>query len=117
MKLGSLGFGFGAEKNDESDLESLTVWGAALLSFFTTTGLEDDAEETAAFFVGCADFDAGGSALRFLAEGMQAWSIDVLAVKRTDMTHPADLRQRSSPVRALARISRAIYVLSLMPCP
>jgi len=67
LKLGSFGLGFGAEKNDESDLESLTAGVECLVSFFTTVPLD---VETAVFLAGGGAFAAGGSlSFRFLALG------------------------------------------------
>lgn len=66
LKLGSFGFGFGAEKNDESDLASLTSLTADLTSFLMTEALDDETVEGVLFFKGGADFEAGASALRFL---------------------------------------------------
>jgi hypothetical protein len=63
LKLGSLGFGFGAEKNDESDLASLTA--AGFVSFFTTTGFDEDAVPTAGFFVGGGGLDGASLSFRF----------------------------------------------------
>jgi hypothetical protein len=64
LKLGSLGFGLGAEKNDESDLASLTAVTTGLVSFLTTTGFDDDAVPTADFFVGGGAFE-GVASLNF----------------------------------------------------
>jgi hypothetical protein len=63
LKLGSLCFGFGAEKNEESDLASLTA--AGFVSFFTTTGFDEDAVPTAGFFVGGGVFDVASLSFRF----------------------------------------------------
>lgn len=63
LKLGSFGFGFGAEKKEESDLKSLDAGTVGLVSFFTTVVLAvgADGEETATFFVGGGALAAGGS--------------------------------------------------------
>lgn len=79
LKLGSFGLGLGAEKNDESDFDSLSETlfvdvDVDDLGSFLTADLDDDdeaAEEEdarACFFVGGPDFDASGSDFRFLAE-------------------------------------------------
>jgi hypothetical protein len=69
LKLGSLGFGLGAEKNDESDLASFTAVTAGLTSFFTM-GFDDDAKPTAGFLDGGGVLEGGGSlSFRFLPLG------------------------------------------------
>jgi hypothetical protein len=66
LKLGSFGFGLGAEKKDESDFASFTA-GTAGFTSFLTIGLDDDAEPTAGFFDGGGAFEGGGSlGFRFL---------------------------------------------------
>ena len=67
LKLGSFGFGFGPEKNEESDFASLTSLTTAFASFLTATGFVEVVEvETAAFFEGGTDFTDALSAFRFL---------------------------------------------------
>lgn len=69
LKLGSFGFGLGAEKNEESDLASLTAVTGGFTSFLTM-GFDDDAEPTAGFFDGGSVFEGGGSlGFRFLPFG------------------------------------------------
>lgn len=68
LKLGSLGLGLGAEKNEESDFASLTA-GAGLISFLTGMGLTGSGAtfEMASFFAGGAAFEENPSSnLRFL---------------------------------------------------
>jgi hypothetical protein len=70
LKLGSFGFGFGAEKNDESDFASFTEVTNGLISFFTTglvVVVDDDA--TAGFFEGGAVFGGGSLGFRFFPFG------------------------------------------------
>lgn len=67
LKLGSLGFGLGAEKKDESDFAFLTST-AGFVSFFTGTGVLDngtDVVDVVVFLAGGAALE-GASALRFL---------------------------------------------------
>lgn len=78
LKLGSLGFGFGAEKKEESDFDSLTddddeavadeAEEMALEGSFSflTMGFDDE-EATACFLAGGAAFAGGSSDFRFLA--------------------------------------------------
>lgn len=67
LKLGSFGFGFGAEKNEKSDLASLTAVGkTGFDSFFIITGLDEDAMPTAGFFIGGGTFDGASLSFRFL---------------------------------------------------
>lgn len=67
LKLGSFGLGFGAEKNEESDLASLTEVTTGLTSFLTMGAFEGAGVATATFFAGGADFDGAASgSLRFL---------------------------------------------------
>lgn len=61
LKLGNFGLGFGAEKNDESDRESLTGRNTGLASFFIATLEDDAAGVTATFFMGGGALAAGGS--------------------------------------------------------
>lgn len=82
LKLGSFGLGFGAEKNEESDLESLTAGMECLVSFFTAVPLDN--EETAGFLAGGGAFAAGGSlSFRFLALGS-----DTLSALITQQSRP-----------------------------
>jgi hypothetical protein len=67
LKVGSFGFGLGAEKNEESDLASFTEVTTVLGSFFTATAFEGADGATATFFVGGAVFEGVGSlSFRFL---------------------------------------------------
>ena len=59
LKLGNLGFVFGAEKNEKSDLASLTAVG--FVSFLTVTGFDEAGVPSAGFFVGGGTFDDGAS--------------------------------------------------------
>ena len=61
MKLGSFGFGFGAEKNDESDFASLTA-----PAFVVTVVTLTVAGVTAVFFVGGPGFGGGSDGFLFL---------------------------------------------------
>jgi hypothetical protein len=54
LNVGSFALGFGAEKNDESALASLTGGAVDLVSFLTTTGFKEEAPPTAAFLTGAA---------------------------------------------------------------
>lgn len=67
LKLGNLGLGFGAEKNEESDFASFTEVTTGLTSFLMTGAFEGASVATATFFVGGANFEgvASGS-FRFL---------------------------------------------------
>ena len=75
LKLGNFGFCLGAEKKDESDFDSFTIVVAAAVaavvvdgfpSFLTTTeGRDDDAADTAVFFVGGPTLDVTSGSLRF----------------------------------------------------
>lgn len=64
LKLGSFGFGLGAEKNDVSSFASLTAGATGLVSFFTTTGFEEEGVPTAGFLGGGA-FLTGRDSLGF----------------------------------------------------
>jgi len=67
LKLGSFGFGFGAEKKDESDLASLTAARTTGLGSFFTAGLDDDVGVArAAFLTGGGAFRGGSFNFRFL---------------------------------------------------
>jgi hypothetical protein len=67
LKVGSFGFGLGAEKNEESDLASFTAVTTAFGSFFTAGGLDSAGGATAIFFAGGAVFAGSGSlSFRFL---------------------------------------------------
>jgi len=80
LKLGSLGFGLGAEKNEESDLASFTAVTTGFASFFTI-GLDDDAVPTAAFFGGGMAFDGGGSlGFRFLV--FESMKVEIVSFQR-----------------------------------
>ena len=60
MKLGSLGLGFGVEKNDESDFASLTAPAfVAAVVVLTVEGV------TAVFFIGGPDFGGGSDGFLF----------------------------------------------------
>lgn len=61
LKLGSFGFGLGAEKKDESDFASFTAVAVGFASFFTAIGLEEDALPRAGFFNGGGPLESGGS--------------------------------------------------------
>lgn len=94
LKLGSLGFGFGAEKNEKSDLASLTaVSRAGFVSFFTTTGLDDEAVPTAGFFGGGGAFNGASLSFRFFGltstnvQSKQSGAV-FYAENQTDVTHP-----------------------------
>lgn len=89
LKAGSFGLGFGAEKKDESDLTSFTSFPTDLPSFFTTV-LEDDAAETASFFVGGIVFETGASALCFLTMGSMG-SFEYWDGEWRGTTHPLSL--------------------------
>ena len=67
MKLGNFGLGFGAEKNDESDRESLTGRDTGFASFFTVTLEDDAAGVTATFFAGGALAPGGSLSFRFFS--------------------------------------------------
>ena len=60
MKLGSFGFGFGAEKNDESDLASLTAPAFVVIVVVLTV-----VAVTAVFFAGGAGFGGGSDGFLF----------------------------------------------------
>ena len=60
MKLGSFGFGFGVEKNDESDLASLTA-----PIFVVTVMVLAVAGVTADFFAGGPGFGGGSDGFLF----------------------------------------------------
>lgn len=67
LKLGNLGLGFGAEKNEESDFASFTEVTTGLTSFLTTGAFEGASDVTATFFVGGANFEGAVSgSFRFL---------------------------------------------------
>jgi hypothetical protein len=100
LKLGNFGFCFGAEKNDESDLESFTVVAAtadvvdSLPSFLTTTGGRDvDACDMALFFVGGPALDGASGNLRFFGfastrhQTSKVISMNLLR-KADNKTHP-----------------------------
>ena len=88
MKLGNFGLGFGAEKNDESDRESLTGKDTGFASFTVT--LEDNtAGVMAAFFAGGADLVAGGSfSFLFLSFASRMKISAHRPSKQSDVTHP-----------------------------
>jgi len=69
LKLGSFGFGFGAEKNDESDLASLTAGEGLTGSLLTATGFAGPTAvfDRASFFAGGAVLGVASSSLRFFA--------------------------------------------------
>jgi hypothetical protein len=74
LNVGSLGFGLGAEKNDESDFASFTDVTTAFGSFFTTAGLDGAGGATAIFFAGGAVFEGCGSFnFRFLLFSVELW--------------------------------------------
>ena len=64
LKLGSLGFGFGAEKNDESDLASFTAVTTGFASFFTAG--REEAGVRANFLMGKTPLGGGSLNFRFL---------------------------------------------------
>lgn len=65
MKVGSFGLGFGAEKNDESDLASFA---AGAVTFFVT--VFGGTRGTAAFLTGTAEgLLTGASSFRFFVFG------------------------------------------------
>ena len=73
LKLGNLGLGFGAEKNDESDRESLTGRDTGLASFFRVTLEDDAAGVTATFLAGGGALATGGSSsFRFFTFGSKS---------------------------------------------
>ena len=120
MKLGNFGLGFGAEKNDESDRESLTGKDMGFASFFTVT-LKDEAGVTAAFFAGGAALAAGGSlSFRFFSftSGMKVsahWSAE-----RSDVTHPQSdcflpVSWQFQPTNAISALNSTPYPGSLRP--
>lgn len=68
LKLGSFGLGLGAEKNEESDLASLTAGATAVFaaSFFFGTGFVEEDVPRAGFFVGTGTLGGTSTSLRFL---------------------------------------------------
>lgn len=81
--------GFGAEKNDESDRESLTGRDTGLVSFFTVTLEDDAAGVTAAFLAGGGALAAGGSfSFRFFSFTSGKKVSARRSVKQSDVTHP-----------------------------
>jgi len=60
LKLGSFGFGFGVEKNDESDLASLTA-----PAFVVTIVVLIVVDVTAVFFAGGPGFGGGSDGFLF----------------------------------------------------
>jgi hypothetical protein len=52
LKFGNFGLGLGAEKNDESDLASLTAVTRGFTSFFTKGFADATGAATAAFLLG-----------------------------------------------------------------
>ena len=100
LKLGNFAFCLGAEKNDESDLESFTVAATAadvvdgLPSFLTTTeGRDIDAGDVALFFVGGPALNGASGNLRFFGfastrhQTSKVISMDLLR-KADNKTHP-----------------------------
>ena len=81
MKEGSFGFGLGAEKNDESDLASLTVFTTTFWISFLTADVappgnrveeEDGMDEMACFFGGGTDLeDKVSLGFRFLVVSIE----------------------------------------------
>jgi hypothetical protein len=86
LKLGSFGLGFGAEKNEESDLASLTAVAVGLASFLTL-GFDDDAEPTAGFFKGGGAFERGGSlSFRFFPFESACITLGATRLHRNELT-------------------------------
>jgi hypothetical protein len=117
LKLGSFGLGFGAEKNDESDLASFTAVTTGFVSFFAT-GREDE-ELTAIFLIGGGGLVGGSLSFRFLPfESLNRSISGQISAKRIDVTHPLSNSGRSSLSLHLDwRPSAAIYVRHWMPYP
>ncbi len=127
LKLGSFGFGFGAEKNDESDLASFTaaaapgVFGLSLVSL-TATGFAATLFETASFFCGGRGLTLGGSlGFRFFdLESARSRNVrlEAYSEKRAGVTHPLPscYWRRSTSLLHSKRVG-AISVRYSMPYP
>ena len=77
MKLGSFGFGFGVEKNDESDLASLTAPAfVATVEILTVVGV------TAVFFAGGPGFEGGSDDFLFFVFGSNTGDNQTLGQSR-----------------------------------
>jgi hypothetical protein len=117
LKLGNFAFGFGAEKNDESERASLTAI-TGFVSFFSDVGFEVDAAGAmAAFFAGGGAF-ADGMSTGFLFLSFESAKGRISAcpsVQRTDVTHPQF--DHFLPVFGQFRPTGAICVPSSTPCP
>jgi hypothetical protein len=114
LKLGNLGFGFGAEKNDESDLASLTAGMTGFTSFLTT--LEDaldtvGAEGVVDFFAGGGAFAGGGSfSFRFL------FFVSVRDTRQKDITNGLDtLHPQNTDVEPTFCNIRVYFIEQLTP--
>lgn len=116
LKLGNFGLGFGAEKNDESDRESLTGRDAGFASFFMVTLEDGAAGVTAAFLAGGGGLAAGGSFnFRFFSftSGVKVSARGT--VYQTDVTYP--LSDCFLPVSWQFRPIDAISALNSTPYP
>jgi len=71
LNVGSFALGFGAEKNDESALASLTGGAVDLVSFLSATGFNEEAPPTAIFLMGAAPLllVVGSLPFRFFVSG------------------------------------------------
>lgn len=124
LKLGSLGLGFGAEKNPESDLASFTA-GAAGLTSFLTRGFKDDGVPTATFLGGGWPLICTGGSLgfRFFDFGSDRdYDINKIIIfkQRSDMTHLRPYYYHCSLTLLLLYSQRsfaAIVVPRLKPYP
>lgn len=118
LKLGNLAFGFGAEKNEESERASLTAI-IGLVSLFTAVGFDAEAVgATAAFLAGGGAFaDGCSTGFRFLSfESTRHGSMSACSlVQRTDVTHPQF--EYFLPAFGQFRPIAATSVPSSMPCP
>lgn len=117
LKLGNFAFGFGAEKNDESERASLTAI-AGFVSFFSAVGFNVDMVGViATFFAGGGAFaDGRSTGFRFLSLESARDKISACPLmQRTDVTHPQF--DHFLPVFGQFRPTGAICVPSSMPCP
>lgn len=116
MKLGNFGLGFGAEKNEESDRESLTGRDTGFVSFFTVTFEDDAVGVTATFFAGGGALAAGGSlSFRFFSFASKLKVSALRFAERTDVAYP--LWDCPPPVSWQFRPINATSALNSTPYP